>query len=281
MSGKILVVGANGTVGTNLVPALLRKGEKVVAGSREGRAAAGAEAVRLDLSDASTLPAALKGVDRIYALSPAGYVDQPGMLLPLIETAARQGAKVVLQTATGVDADDDIPFRQVELALERTGTPFVILRPNWFADNFATYWGEQVKRGEIRVPAGEGKSSFIDTRDIAAAAVGALTSSVHDGKAFNLTGPAAYSYTEAAAMLTKALGRSIGYRSVDGATFKREMVAGGLSQEYADVLAMIFYPVSQGWTAGVTDAVETLSGKAPRSLQSSINDVAGALRAAA
>jgi len=281
MSGKILVVGANGTVGASLVPALLRKGEKVVAASREGRAASGAEAVRLDLSDPSTLPVALKDVDRIYALSPAGNVDQPGLLLPLIEAAARQGAKVVLQTAIGVDADDNIPFRQVELKLERSGVPFVILRPNWFADNFATYWREQVKRGEIRVPAGEGKSSFIDTRDIAAAAAGALTGSAHDGKAFNLTGPAAYSYAEAAAMLSKALGRSIGYRSVDDATFKREMVAGGVSVEYADMLAMIFYPVTQNWTAGVTDAVETLSGKPPRSLQASIDDLAGSLRSAA
>jgi uncharacterized protein YbjT (DUF2867 family) len=281
MSGKILVVGANGTVGTSLVPALLRKGEKVVAGSREGRAAAGAEAVRLDLADASTLPNALKGVDRIYALSPSGSVDQPGLLLPLIEAAAKQGVKLVLQTAIGVDADDNIPFRQVELALERSGTPFVILRPNWFADNFVTYWGEQVKRGEIRVPAGEGKSSFVDSRDIAAAAAGALTSSTHDGKAFNLTGPAAYSYAEAAVMLSKALGRSIGYRSVDDATFKREMVAGGLSQDYAEVLAMIFHPVAQGWTAFVTDAVETLSGKPPRPLEVSIGDLAGSLRVAA
>lgn len=281
MSGKILVVGANGTVGANLVPALLRKGEKVVAVSREGRAPAGAEALRLDLRDATALPAALAGVDRIYALSPAGNVDQPGFLSPVIDAAAKKGVKVVLQTAIGVDADDNIPFRQVELKLERSGTPFVILRPNWFADNFVTYWGEQVKRGEIRVPAGEGKSSFIDARDIAAAAAGALTSSAHDGKAFNLTGPDAHSYSEAAAMLSKALGRSIGYRSVDDATFKREMVAGGLSQEYADVLAMIFYPVTQGWTAAVTDAVEALSGKPPRSLQSSIDDLAVTLRAAA
>jgi uncharacterized protein YbjT (DUF2867 family) len=281
MSGKILVVGANGTVGTSLVPALLRKGEKVVAGSREGRAAQGAEPVRLDLRNPSTLPAALKGVDRIYALSPAGDVDQPGLLLPLIEAAAKQGAKMVLQTAIGVDADDNIPFRQVELALERSGTPFVILRPNWFADNFATYWGKQVRHGEIRVPAGDGKSSFIDSRDIAAAAAAALTSNAHDGKAFNLTGPAAYSYAEAAAMLSKALGRTIGYRSVDDATFKREMISGGLSPEYAEVLAMIFYPVAQGWTAGVTDAVEALSGKAPRSLQASIDDLAGTLKAAA
>lgn len=281
MSGKILVVGANGTVGSSLVPALLRRGEKVVAASREGRAVKGADAARLDLRDPSGLAAALEGVDRVYAVSPAGYVDQPALLSPLIEEASRRGIKVVLQTAMGVDADDNIPFRQLELKLERGGAPFVILRPNWFSDNFVTYWGEQVRRGEIRVPAGDGKTSFIDARDIAASAAGALTSNAHDGKAFNLTGPAAHSYDEAASMLSKALGRTVGYRSVDDATFTSEMVAAGVSPKYAGMLAAIFYPVAQGWTAGVTDSVEVLSGARPRALQASVADLAGSLRAAA
>jgi uncharacterized protein YbjT (DUF2867 family) len=283
MSRNILVIGATGNVGAPLVAELLRRGEKVKAASRSAttRFPSGAEAVRVDLADPTTMEPALAGVDRIYALSPAGNIDPLTPLTPLIEAAAARGIKVVLQTAIGVDADDNIPFRRLELLLERSGAPYVILRPNWFADNFATYWGAGVRNGEIRLPAGEGRTSFIDTRDIAASAAGALTSSKHDGTAFVLTGPQAFSYAEAAELLSDALGRRISYRAVDAKTFVAEAVAGGVPQDYAELLAAIFYPVAQGWAAAVTDAVETLSGKPPRSLQSSIQDLAPRLLAKA
>lgn len=283
MSGKILVIGATGNVGAPLVAELARRGEKVKAASRGGKAgaSAGVEPVRLDLGDPSTVEPALEGVDRIYALAPAGSVDPVTPLKPVVEAAAARGITVVLQTAIGVDADDNIPFRQLELLLERSGAPFVILRPNWFSDNFATYWAGQVAAGEIRVPAGDGKTSFIDTRDIAAAAAGALTSNAHDGKAFNLTGPSAHGYAEAADLLSAALGRRIAYKSVEAETFVAESVAAGVPADYAGFLAMIFGAVEHGWVAGVTDAVETLSGKPPRSLKTSIYDLAGRLSAKA
>jgi uncharacterized protein YbjT (DUF2867 family) len=282
-TGKILVIGATGTVGAPLVAELLARGEKVKAATRNtaARLPAGAEAVALDLADPKSFEAALADVNRLYALAPAGSVDPLATLKPLVEAAIARGIKIVLQSAIGVDASDDIPFRRLELLLERSGAPYVILRPNWFTDNFLTYWGAGVAAGEIRLPAGDGKTSFVDARDIAASAAGALTSSAHDGKAFVLTGPQAFSYAEAADLLSKALGRRIAYRAVDGKTFVAEAVAGGVPQDYAELLAAIFYPVAQGWAAAVTDAVETLSGKPPRSLRSSIADLAPQLLAKA
>lgn len=248
MSGKIVVIGAAGNVGAPLVAELVKRGEKVKGASRSASARFPAPTVRFDLADPSTLAPALEGVDRIYALSPAGSVDPVTPLKPIIEAAAKRGIKVVLQTAIGVDADDNIPFRQLELLLERSGAPFVILRPNWFSDNFATYWAGGVQAGGIRVPAGEGKTSFVDTRDIAAAAAGALTSDRHNGKAFVLTGPAAHSYAEAAELLSSSLGRRIGYTPVDSETFIAEAIAAGVPADYAGVLAMILHPSPRaGW----------------------------------
>ena len=280
---KILVIAAAGNVGKHVVADLVRRGEKVKAATRNGVAKlpAGAEAVHLDLQDASTLAPALADVDRIFAVSPTGYLDQLGLLTPLIEAAATRKIKVVLQTAFGVDASEDIPFRKLELLLERSGAPFVILRPNWFSDNFASYWAAQIAKGEIRLPAGEGKSSFIDARDIAAAAVGALTTNAHDGKAFALTGPSAHSYAEAAELLSQALGRRISYAPIDGETFVAEATANGFPEDYARLLTFIFQPVAEGWTSAVTDAVETLSGHKPRSLATSIAELTGQLKAAA
>ncbi|ESQ86524.1 hypothetical protein ABAC460_23265 [Asticcacaulis sp. AC460] len=264
MSGKILVVGATGTVGRHLVAALVAKGETVKAASRTPVAIAGAESVAFDFADPAP---ALDGVDRLYLLSPTGHLDPVGLLTPVITEAARRKIKIVLQTAIGVDADDNIPLRQVELAVERSGVPFVILRPNWFADNFETYWKGDILNGAIRVPAGDGASSFVDARDIADSAAGALTTDRFDGQAFALTGPEAVSYGQAAELLSGYYGRTISYQPIDDETFVAAMIKAGLSEGYAGFLAIIFHPVREGWTAGVTDAVETLSGHAPRSLE--------------
>jgi uncharacterized protein YbjT (DUF2867 family) len=279
MAGKILVLGATGNVGKPLVAELVAKGEPVKAASRSGKALAGAESVRFDFADEATFGPALEGVDRAYVLAPTGTLDTIGTLLPFLKAATERKVKIVLQSVFGVDADDSIPYRQVELFLERSGTPFVILRPNWFTDNFQLFWLEGIKHGVISVPAGQGKSSFIDVRDIAASAAAALTSSRFDGQAFNLTGPEALSYGEASAILSRASGRAIAYKPATDAEFVVTLVGAGVPKAYAEFLASIFHPVREGWTAAVSNAVQTLTGRAPRSVEAYAKENAGAFAA--
>jgi len=279
MSNKILVLGATGTVGKHVVDGLLAKGEAVKAASRTGKPVAGAEGVVFDHGKPETHGPAFEGVDRAHVLLPSGYVDAKGLLLPIIEAAASRKVKVVFQSVFGVDADDSIPYRQVEIALEKSGTPYVILRPNWFADNFHTFWKAGIDHGQIALPAAEGKTSFIDARDIAASAVAALTSSAFDGKTFNLTGPEALSYAEAAVILSDVIGKPVAYNAITDEAFVGILTGAGVPADYASFLASIFYPVRQGWTAAVTGDVETLTGKAPRSLKTYAADYAAALKA--
>lgn len=266
MAGKILVLGATGNVGKPLVAELVAKGEAVKAASRSGVAMGGAEGVAFDYANPATYGPALDGVDRAYVLAPTGTLDILGTLMPFLTLVVERKVKVVLQSVFGVDADDSIPYRQVELFLERSGTPYVILRPNWFTDNFQIFWLEGIKHGVIAVPAGDGKSSFIDVRDIASSAAAALISSKFDGQAFNLTGPEALSYGEAAAILAKESGRSIDYKASTDAEFIAMLVNAGVPKAYAEFLAAIFHPVREGWTAAVSSAVQTLTGKVPRSV---------------
>lgn len=268
MADRILVVGANGTVGRPLVQALLAKGVEVRAASRSGSAVEGAEGVVFDIADPTTFAAAFEGVDAVYLLLPAGTLKIKERLLPLIAFAAERKVKVVLQSVLGADSSDDIPYRQAELALERSGTPFVILRPNWFSDNFHIFWKQGIDHGMIGLPAGDGKTSFIDARDIAESAASALTNSAFDGRAFNLTGPAALSYAEAAAILSEALGRRISYTPLSDAAFIAIVSGAGVPKAYAEFLATIFAPVREGWAAVVSGDVETLTGHAPRDLAS-------------
>ncbi|MFG1221784.1 SDR family oxidoreductase [Xanthobacter wiegelii] len=277
MSGQILVFAANGNVGQPLVAALLAKGEQVKAASRTGTAVGGAQGVAVDMDNPSTLARAFEGVDRVFLLAPTGSLDITGRLLPVIEAAAARKVKVVLMTALGVDADEAIPYRQVELALERSGTPFVIVRPNWFADNFHTFWKPGIDHGVIAVPAGDGKTSFIDTRNIAESAAAALTTDRFDGRAFNLTGPEALSYGEAAAVLSRVTGKAIAYTPVDDDGFVGILTGAGVPEAYARFLATLFHPVREGWTARVTGDVETLTGHAPRSLATYAQDNAARL----
>ncbi|MCE7613973.1 SDR family oxidoreductase [Vibrio fluvialis] len=275
---KVLVLGASGHVGQPLVAELLAKGEQVKAASRSGQAFGAAEGVVFDFADPTTFDTAFDGVDRAYVMLPGGYVESKALLEPVIQAAAERNVKVVFQSVLGVDADDSIPYRQVEIALENSGVPYVILRPNWFADNFHTYWKAGIDQGVIGVPAGEGKSSFIDVRDIASSAAAALTTDRFDNQAFNLTGPEALSYAQAAQKISAALGKPVVYQAMEEGAFCDLLKSVGVPADYAEFLTSIFYPVREGWTAGVSDAVATLTGKAPRSLDEYIADHLAELR---
>lgn len=279
MTDKILVLGATGNVGAPLVKALLAKGETVQAASRSGKPVEGAEGVVFDIADPATFAAAFEGVNRVYLMLPAGYVAAKELLLPVVGAAVSRGAKIVFQSVFGVEADDSIPYRQVEIAIEKSGVPYVILRPNWFADNFHTYWKAGLGHGVIAVPAAEGRSSFIDVRDIATSAAAVLTTDRFDGRAFNLTGPEALGYAEAARILSGVVGKPIVYTPVEDDAFIALLTGAGVPADYAGLLTSIFYPVRQGWTAAPTGDVETLTGTAPRSVETYAADNAAALTA--
>lgn len=278
---KILVTGATGNVGAALVEALVARGEPVKAASRSGRAVAGAEAVRLDYADPSTHAPAFDGVDRLYLLMPADNLQIEASLLPLVDIAAARGVQVVMQSVMGVNSGPPNPYRHVELALQAVVPNAVILRPNWFADNFHGIWAPAVARGEIALPAGDGRSSFIDARDIAASAAAALASTRFDGQAFTLTGPQALGYREAAEVLSGAAGRRIVYRPVDDEVFVAALQAGGVPEAHGRMLAGLFEAVRSGHTEAVSDGVQVLTGVAPRSLARYAQDHAAALRGAA
>jgi len=268
---KILVLGATGHVGRPLVKDLLARGEVVKAASRSGKPVEGAEGVAFDVLKPN-FETLFTGVDRLYLLLPTGYVDAQGLLLPIVAAATARKVKIVFQSVFGVDADDSIPYRQVEIAIEKSGAPYVILRPNWFADNFHIFWKAGIDHGVIAVPAADGKSSFIDVRDVAASAAAALTSARFDGKAFNLTGPAALSYAEAAEILSSVLGRKIAYQAITTEAFVTMLTGAGVPTDYAEFLGAIFYPVREGWAAAVTEDVRTLTGHAPLSLRKYAED---------
>ena len=268
------IVGATGTVGTPLLHSLaglIAAGDSIQAitsdRAKAGRSVDGVAWVHLDLATGEGLVPALANTDRLFLLSPPGHADQDRLLNPLIAEATRRGLqKVVLMTALGVDASDG-PMRRVELALERSGLPHAIVRPNWFMQNFHTFWRHGiVTHDTLALPAGAAAVSFIDARDIGEVAARLLVDDRHARRAFDLTGPQAHTHAEAAQILSAAVGREIHYVDIDPAQFHRDLVAAGLPGDYADLLVQLMAFVKAGYNARVSPDVETLLGRPARTL---------------
>jgi len=258
-----LLVGASGTVGSALAPALAAASHTVRrATSRPPQAP---DQVRLDLLTGKGLSSAFDGIDRLFLLSPPGHVDQDRLLGPLIAAAReRRLDKVVLMSAMGADADPSAPLRKAELHLEASGVPFNVIRPNWFMQNFHTYWLAGIREhGTLFLPTGYARGSFIDARDIAAVAAVLLDGHAHDGTAFDLTGAEALDHDAVAQHLTHAAGRAIRYEDIDPETMRGHLLAAGLPAAYAEFLLVILGYFKAGYAERVTDAVATLLGQKP------------------
>lgn len=171
-----------------------------------------------------------------------------------------------MMSSASADFDDSEPLLHVEAAIKATGRPFVILRPNWFMDNFHTMWLEPIlQAGIIPVPAGTSRSAFIDSRDIAAAAAAALGSDKTNDRTYTLTGPEALTYEEAAAAISHASGRTLAYVPIDDTSFTKSLLDAGLPADHATYITGLFGHTREGRASQITNAVEELTGRLPRS----------------
>lgn len=274
MSHKILVVGATGNVGSSLVEVLVKKGEQVKAGTRHPAdypPTDNVEPVAFDFDQPETYAPALVGVDRVFAITKTADIQADKTLIPLIDQAKAAGvAHIVLMTAMGVDqAPADVPIRRLELHLINSGIDYTILRPNWFMQNFSPgFLLPMIQQGgAFYLAADDSKTSLIDARDIAAVAAAALTEEGHAGREYTLTGGEAFTYSEAAAILSEAANREINYVAIDDSAFRDALASAGWEPEQVGFFADLFYIVRQGWVAPVSPAVSEILGREPISLQ--------------
>lgn len=266
-----LVLAANGNVGSTL-STLLEQASHTV--RRATSRTAGAGQVHVDLVSGDGLAEALTGADGAFLLSPPGHVNQDELLGRVIEEAKARGVrKIVLMTAMGVDADPSAPLRKAELHLEASGLAWNVIRPNWFMQNFHTFWLQGIAHANaVQLPTGTAKGSFIDARDIAAVAASLLQRSDLDGQAFDLTGGEALDHDEVAALLTRELGRDIRYEDISPDAMRGGLLAAGLPPAYAENLLVILEYFKLGYAARITDAVAHITGKAPRTFEAYVRD---------
>jgi uncharacterized protein YbjT (DUF2867 family) len=158
----------------------------------------------------------------------------------------------------------DTPFRRVEQELEASGLRYNIIRPNWFMQNFQTFWVQGINaQNQIALPAGTAKTSFIDARDIAAVAVRLLITNDLDNQAFDLTGPESLTHEDVARLLSKETGRTIKYQDIDPDVLRKGLVAGGVPADYTEFLLVILGFLKQGYAERTTGEVKRLLGREP------------------
>lgn len=264
-----LIVGASGSVGSLVASKLAAQGAFVHAltskPERSGQVEGNIRWIYADLKSGQGVAEAFAGVQRAFIFAPPGYVPQNEIISPLIQEAVRNKLeKVVLLTALGANAVDTAPLRVAELELERSGLAYNIVRPNWFMQNFNTFWIQGInEHNKILLPTGKAKGSFIDVRDIADVVVRLISTDDLYNQAFDITGSQSLDHDEVAELLSKVAGRKIGYQEIPPEVLKQGFLAAGLPADYADFLLLILGFFAQGYSAHVTNSVKDLLGRDP------------------
>ncbi len=226
-----LVFGGTGTVGSLVVRGLLDKGETVRVLTRSADRAKtlpkGVEPVLGDLADPGTYEKVFAGYDNLFLLTANGPSDLMEGLAAVNEAKRTKAKRVVYLSIHDVETCAEAPHFASKIAIERalkeSGLPHTILRPNNFYQN--DYWSKDVilQYGVYPQPIGDIGVSRVDTRDIAEAAVRALTESGHLGKTYVLAGPDALTGKACAGEFAKALGKPVAYGGNDLEAWKKSM----------------------------------------------------------
>jgi uncharacterized protein YbjT (DUF2867 family) len=263
MTNKTLIIGASGNVGSEIGKILKEKGQKVaLATSKEIKSD---EQVHLNLISGEGLEKAFEGVDRAFLLAPPGYTNQDEILKPVIDLAKKNKLKkVVLMTAMGADANPDAPMRKAEIELEKSGLNYNIIRPNWFMQNFNTFWIQGIlSQQKIFLPVGKAKGSFIDTRDIASVAAELLFNDNFSNKAFNLTGKDVLDHDQVASIISNVTDKNISYQEISPEAMREGLLLAGLPADYTEFLLMILEFFKLGYSEQTTNSVKEITGKEP------------------
>ncbi|MFD0502268.1 SDR family oxidoreductase [Streptomyces chiangmaiensis] len=204
----ILVLGGTGTTGRRIARRLTSKGLPVRTASRTGGD------THFDLDDPATWAPALDGAAAVYLVEPSLQpgLDQRARIPRLVADAVAAGVRrLVLLSAHGVGrADDSHPLKAAEQAVRDSGADWTILQPDWFAQNFSeSFWLPGILTGTLALPTGDGRTPFVDAEDIAEVAAAALTEDRHSGQTYQLTGPQAIGFGEAADLIATATGRTV------------------------------------------------------------------------
>jgi uncharacterized protein YbjT (DUF2867 family) len=235
----VLITGATGNVGREVVKLILDEGGHVAAVSRNPAAAslpAKARVIKGDPSQPQSLATAFNGIEAVL-LSPRALA---GAAKEFVTLAASSGVRraVVLSALTvqyggGLRRFAD-EFQAVEDAVKHSGLEWTLLRSADYASNTKA-WIPQIQAGDVvRGAYGEAKTSTVHERDVAAVAARALLDAIHAGETYVLTGPHSLTQRDKVRAIGQAIGRDLKWQEVPADQIRQAMLARGLPADVPD-----------------------------------------------
>jgi uncharacterized protein YbjT (DUF2867 family) len=277
----ILVTGATGNAGAEVVRALVREGHEVRAFVRDadkGYALFG-DAVELalgDFAEPQSVRAALAGA-KVLFLSCADDPRRVGWETAAIDAAAATGVRRIVKLSS-VSAEPGAPVAfwdwhgRVERHLLHSEVSWTVLRSSFYMTNVLAGAEQVALEGRLYAPAGDARIAMIDPRDVGAAGAAALTTAGHDGRTYVLTGPQAITYAQVTSELSAATARHVEFMDLPDEHARQGMVQAGMPDAVAEQVVKVFAMLRQGMAERVTDGVESLTGRPPRDFASFAHD---------
>jgi len=281
--GKILVTGATGNIGSQLVLRLKENNLEVIAGvsslSKAGRfSKQSVDTAILNFAQPDSLKTAFDGVDRLFLLLP--LVEPMGDWGPRVIAAAKKAGVQFILRSSGLGAGLQTDFElgqvhgRIDQALMDSGLSYTIVRPNSFMQNYLNYFGGMIKdQQSIFLPQGQGRISLIDVRDIAAVDAEILASpEKHLEKTYDLTGPEALNNEDIALILSRVIGKPITYVDIDEPTARQGLAQMGMPEWNIRLMESLNRRIKLGMTAETTHWVRMVAGRPPTTFEEFARD---------
>ncbi|WP_206066699.1 SDR family oxidoreductase [Nonomuraea composti] len=262
----ILVTGATGNVGRQVVHQLIAAGHSVRALTRNPGTARLPQAAQVVKGGLETIDQCLEGVESVFLMWPFHTAEAAPAV---VSAVARRARRVVLLSSGAVrDQPDSLvgrSHRELEQRVEESGLAWTMLWPSTFAAN-ALWWADQVRAGDVvRGAFGALPMAMLHESDIAAVAVRALTSGGHEGARYELTGPEVLTQAEQVRILGRALGRPLRWQELTREEERRRLLADdGFPDAFVDELLDGYARMLGGPPPALTSTVEEVTGRPPR-----------------
>lgn len=280
-----LVLGGTGTVGSAVVGRLLEEGEEVRVPTRsEERAESlpdGVVGVVGDLREPDTYPDVFRDFDRVFLLNAVSISELHEGLAALAEVRRARAGRIVYLSVHDAEKGAHVPHFASKLAIERalagSGIPHTVLRPNNFFQNDLWSRDALVEHGVYPQPIGGEGISRVDVRDIADAAVRALTRPGHLGRTYALVGPEPLTGEHCARVWADALGRDVHYAGDDLDAWSeqaRETLPDWMVYDFR-LMYRTFQEEGLAATPAQLDETREILGREPRSFRDFAEEVAG------
>ncbi len=253
--------------------ALVRDAKKAAA-----LAAKGVELAIGDFETPASLQGALDGVTSVFLVTPP-HPDASGMVDRFLAVATRSPLRPRIVRLSAIKGSDHGPtdntrtHGRADRAIQDSGLPYVILRPNYFMQNLFGSAESILSQGMMFQGTGDGRIGFIDVRDIADVAAAVLLDTQWDRGIFELTGPESISYGDVAKLIGEALGREVKYVPVTPEQVRESIVKLGWGDWVAGIMADYSAAYAKGWGDFTTTFVAKIAGHPARSYATFLREV--------